>query len=242
MLAGFWKIVDCTHAHAIALHPLRPAPKRRVLPLAPCRWWTSFEIASTLLPYLARPCCDTAHTHTHCNDLRIVTHRASNTPLAARRCCIHPLRTLGHYTSSCHPSATPAASQSVRQHSVRQHSVQHTHTHALLQSRPLHRPLCASQSLVICDLPALASSSRLLHILVLRNGVKSMHAPPPAACRSHWHSAPCDRATLAPKPRYPLTVTIAVPPGIQACCSWRWWCRKELFDHPAHPEPFRRRI
>lgn len=65
----------------------------------------------------------------------------------------------------------------------------------------------ALQSPVTCELPALASSLRPSHNLALRNGVKSMHAPPSAACRSHWHSAACDRATLAPnKPRHPLTV------------------------------------
>jgi hypothetical protein len=61
---------------------------------------------------------------------------------------------------------------------------------------------------VTCEPPALASSSlRPSHNLAFRNGVKSMHAPPSAARRSHWHSAPCDRATLAPnKPRHSLTV------------------------------------
>jgi hypothetical protein len=60
---------------------------------------------------------------------------------------------------------------------------------------------------VTCETPALASSLRLSHNLALQNGVKSMHAPPSAARRSHWHSTACDRATLAPnKPRHPLTV------------------------------------
>lgn len=65
----------------------------------------------------------------------------------------------------------------------------------------------ASQSPVTCETPALASSLRLSHNLALENGVKSMHAPPSAARRSHWHSAACDRATLAPnKPSRLLTV------------------------------------
>lgn len=72
----------------------------------------------------------------------------------------------------------------------------------------------ASQSPVTCETPALASSLRLSHNLALQNGVKSMHAPPSAARRSHWHSAACDRATLAPnKPRHPLTVILRSSSG-----------------------------
>lgn len=51
----------------------------------------------------------------------------------------------------------------------------------------------------------LASTSRLLlHIRLLRNGVESMHAPPPTAGRRQWLCALCDRATLAPNNPDPL--------------------------------------
>lgn len=51
----------------------------------------------------------------------------------------------------------------------------------------------------------LASTSRLLlHIRLLRNGVESMHAPPPTAGRRQWLCALCDRATLAPNNSDPL--------------------------------------
>jgi hypothetical protein len=37
-------------------------------------------------------------------------------------------------------------------------------------------------------------------------------------------------------------LTVLVPPRVQARSGRRWWCRKVVLNHPAHPEPLCRRI
>lgn len=159
------------------------------------------------------PCNTTPHHTLSLTTTTIATHRASVHTYTHTRPLSHTLpSTPTRYT--LHPPPTTPASTTTRptpsprpNPPPRPPPVCLAAT-AINSSTPcIARRRRASQSPVTCEPPALASSLRPSHNLAFRNGVKSMHAPPSAARRSHWHSAPCDCATLAPnKPRHPLTV------------------------------------
>jgi len=161
----------------------------------------------------ASPPPDTLQHHAHpLTTLPLLLHR-----IATHRARVHaytptltPLSTPTRYT--LRPPPTTPASTTTRPTPILLHVRQPACLAATAITPPIpciareHRRR-ASQSPVTCESPAHASSLRPSHNLALQNGVKSMHAPPFAARRSHWHSAACDCATLAPnKPRHPLTV------------------------------------
>lgn len=159
------------------------------------------------------PCNTTHHTLSLTTTTAIATHRASvhiythtrllsqTLPSTSTRYTPHPLPPTSPASTTTRPTPSPRPNPPPRPPPVCLAAT------AINYSIPCIACLRrASQSPVTCDPPALASSLRLSHNLAFRNGVKSMHAPPSAARRSHWHSAACDRATLASnKPRHSLT-------------------------------------
>ena len=114
-----------------------------------------------------------------------------------------------------YPSAAPRLhlSPSLRTVVPAEHTPCRSHPLPRLRIRPSQTDLSLSLPW-LANRPLASTSRLLLHIRLLRNGVESMHAPPPTAGRRQWLCALCDRATLAPNnPRPLLTINFCSSSG-----------------------------
>jgi hypothetical protein len=169
-------------------------------------------------PSISSPCSLLQSDHHHCSSHQTASLQTPSTPPASLSHTHPQATTYTCSTDSLYRILPPRLDSISLPPSLRtvvpaEHTPCRSHPLPRLRIRPSQTDLPLSLPW-LANRPLASTSRLLLHIRLLRNGVESMHAPPPTAGRRQWLCALCDRATLAPNiPRPLLTMNFCSSSG-----------------------------